>query len=733
MLDLFCIYSSNGKLLIEQCFNKKRYKRNIHNVIKRILYNKSNNNNNNNNNNYNYYDYFNNNVDNNYYLILNNTSYDHTNDKFHLLNGRSLDNKKFVYIIKSDDLYFVTLIEGENNPILIVEMMQEIIKIIKKYFDIDKLKENILIHNYTIINFLINEILVQNGKPSLFIHTILKELINNDNNNNNNNYYNFNYNTSNNFLNETLKIGPIPNNIYNMITQNKYININVGNSNNNMNNISNNNNNSNFLMLHINNEKNINYSYSNGSYLHGKHSIYNYWRSYNNSCTSSNEIYIDVEENVNCIVNKNNKIIHYYIQGNVYINSNINGSPYIKLYFNQLDVQKCNFHYTINANKLFNKNKDEHTLNNKNVIIHFVPLHEKYCLLHYYDKILLHPGPSPLYNNNEYYNKNNIKSNTHFNDEQQMNNTLTNVLKLSSVEDAINENAKKNEHDIKNEWDIKNEHQNVMKRNHCNILEKQNSSNSFQTLSRSISYQENMNIQNNNIFSSNNYLEYNNDFLFSNLLNLWNDEHMNMPQNYFDIPNDNCKNSYDNDLFSHPKYKLPILIKGNIHFDSTENMYKIKLNVLLNNINTNKNNSNILLNRYENILIKIPIHHFIKSVNFHTSLGNINYNEKKKCIYWFINYVTDMNTQMYAHISLYVPTHEQNDMNQMKNTYQISPLNNFNLYPLFNFVAYASLKINGVSITDHKIEKIEVQNLKNVEIRKGCRYSTIYNNIEFRL
>lgn len=50
-----------------------------------------------------------------------------------------------------------------------------------------------------------------------------------------------------------------------------------------------------------------------------------------------------------------------------------------------------------------------------------------------------------------------------------------------------------------------------------------------------------MNIQNNNIFSSNNYLEYNNDFLFSNLLNLWNDEHMNMPQNYFDIPNDNCK------------------------------------------------------------------------------------------------------------------------------------------------------------------------------------------------
>lgn len=190
-----------------------------------------------------------------------------------------MDNKKFVYIIKSDDLYFVTLIEGENNPILIVEMMQEIIKIIKKYFDIDKLKENILIHNYTIINFLINEILVQNGKPSLFIHTILKELINNDNNNNNNNYYNFNYNTSNNFLNETLKIGPIPNNIYNMITQNKYININVGNSNNNMNNISNNNNNSNLLMLHINNEKNINYSYSNGSYLHGKHSIYNYWRS----------------------------------------------------------------------------------------------------------------------------------------------------------------------------------------------------------------------------------------------------------------------------------------------------------------------------------------------------------------------------------------------------------------------------------------------------------------------
>ncbi|SOV83221.1 adaptor complexes medium subunit family [Plasmodium sp. gorilla clade G3] len=721
MLDLFCIYSSNGKLLIEQCFNKKRYKRNIHNVIKRILYTKTNNNND-----YYYYNnYFNNNVDNNYYLILNNTSYDYKNDKLHLLNGRILDNKKFVYIIKNDELYFVTLIEGENNPILIVEMMQEIIKIIKKYFVIDKLKENILIHNYTIINFLINEILVQSGKPSLFIHTILKELINYDNNNNNNYYYNSNYNTSNNFLNETLKIGPIPNNIYNMITQNKYININVGHSNNNTNNISNNNNNNNLLMLNINNEKNINYSYSNGSYLNGKHSIYNYWRSYNNTSTSSNEIYIDVEENVNCIVNKNNKIIHYYIQGNVYINSNINGSPYIKLYFNQLDVQKCNFHYTINSNKLFYKNKDEPNLNNKNVIIHFVPLHEKYCLLHYYDKILLHPGPSPLYNINEYHNKNNIKSNTYFNDKENINSTLTNVLKLSSVEDTIKEN------EISNEHCIKNEDGNVLKTNYSNILQNQNTY-SFETFSRNTSYEENMNVQY-NISSSNKYIEYNNDFQFNNLLNILNDEHINIPQGYFDITNDNSKNSYDNNLFSHPKYKLPILIKGNIHFVSTENMYKIKLNVLLNNINTNKNNSNILLNRYENILIKIPIHHFIKSVNFHTSLGNINYNEKKKCIYWFINYVTDMNTQICANISLYVPTHEENEMNQIKNTYQISPLNNFNLYPLFNFVAYASLKINGVSITDHKIEKIEIQDLKNMEIRKGCRYSTIYNNIEFRL
>ncbi|SOV25128.1 adaptor complexes medium subunit family [Plasmodium sp. DRC-Itaito] len=724
MVDLFCIYSSHGKLLIEQCFNKERYKRNVHNFIKRILHNKTNNNNNNNSSNH-----MNNNGDNNYYLILNNTSYDYRNDKLHLLNGRCLDDKKFVYIIKNDELYFVTLIEGENNPILIIEMMQEIIKIIKKYFNIDKLKENILIHNYTIINFLINEILVQNGKPALFIHTILKELIEYDNNSNNNNYYNFNYNTNNNFLNETLKIGPIPNNLYNLITQNKYININVGNSINSVNNMNNmnninNNSNGNLVMLNINNEKNINYSYSNGSYLNGKHPIYNYWRSYNQTYTSSNEIYIDVEENVNCIVNKNNKIIHYYIQGNVYINSNINGSPHIKLYFNQLDIQKCNFHYTINRNKLFYKNKDQHNDNNKNIIIHFVPLHEKYCLLHYYDKILLHPAHASAYKMIEYHNKNNIKSKTHFNHQENINNTITNVLSLTTVEDIIKDNENKNHHHITN---------------HNNIIQK-NNSNSFESSNINVGYVEkNMNIQNNINISNNNYIEYNNNFQLNNILNIYNNENFNITQNYFHIPNDNCKNSYDNNLFSHPKYKLPILIKGNVQFVSTENMYKIKLNVLLNNINTNKNNSNILLNRYENILIKMPIHHFIKSVNFHTSLGNINYNEKKKCIYWFINYLTDMNTQIYANISLYVPTHEENDMNQinninqLKNTYHLSPLNNFNLYPLFNFVAYASLKINGVSITDHKIEKIEIQNMKNMEIRKGCRYTTIYNNIEFRL
>ncbi|CRH01519.1 adaptor complexes medium subunit family [Plasmodium relictum] len=620
-MDAFCIYSSNGKLLIEQTFNNK-IKNNLEYDLKDIISSKK--------------------CNNDYYLILNNENENHLLKK---------NENNFVYLIKKDDLLFISLKKNENNPILIIEMIQEIIKNLKKYFNTDKLHENILINNYSIVNFLINEILVQ-GRPSLFIDEILKSLIKNE----------FS------FLNETLKFSSIPNNIYNIITQKK-----------------------NNSITNMNNENNINYSYSNGNSVNSSDSSHIYWRVSNN-CVSSNEIYIDVIENVNCIVNKFNKIIHYCVEGNIVINATISGSPLIKLYIDNIELNKCHFHFTVNYSKLIKRKK----LKKDENVIYFIPLSHEFVLLQYFYFPSL---------------KENIEKKFHYDLSEQ----LTDVLNLKNI---------KSSH-INNDMCDKTKTKNVLKEDICRKTvenekkelnsdnEKGNEENTFEIRNYKECY-ENSNMEeipNNIEYEKYDYINIsdttrekilfgNNNVNSNGDINLNNDNHILFEEN--------------------EKYKLPLNVKGDVLFISAENMYKIKINVILNNINT-KSNSNLLLNNYENILLKIPVHNFISSINFHCSVGKLNYNDKSNCLFWYIQSITDKNIPISVNISLYLKSNE--------NSYHFSHF----IYPSFNFVVYASLKINGISITKKKIEKIEIQKNKHLDIRKGCRYTTYFNNIEFRI
>ncbi|KAI4836865.1 AP-3 complex subunit mu [Plasmodium brasilianum] len=322
-MDVFCIYTSGGKLLTEHIYDNHMRNRSLHN---------------------NY-------LHNNLKSIITQNKQSTNNQCMLFLREKEKDSvllgcyyNSFVYIVKRDNLFFISLKRNENNPGLIVEVIQEIVISIKKYFNTDCLTEHIFIRNYSSVNFLINEILAQGGKPSLFVDSILRSLVKSECT----------------ILNETLRYAPIPSNLYNMISQRR----------------------NNYYMLgDTDDENNINSSYSNGNSINSIDALNVFWRS-NNINYSINEIFIDIIEYVHCIVYNNNYLLHYAVQGNVHIRCNINGFTLIKLYFNMdIDLSKSIVHFTVRYDRLYNTDGTENERN----VLYFVPLNEEYILMKYYD------------------------------------------------------------------------------------------------------------------------------------------------------------------------------------------------------------------------------------------------------------------------------------------------------------------------------------------------------------
>ncbi|VTZ70028.1 AP-3 complex subunit mu, putative [Plasmodium chabaudi chabaudi] len=667
-MDGLFIYTGEGRLLIEHVFGNDIEINILESDIEDIIINKKK-------------------ELNNYFIVLNNEN----NNNF----MKKMYKNNFIYLIIKDDIYFVAVKRDENNPILIVEIIQEIIKNIKAYFNVNKLNENIFLHNYSVINFLINENLTQEGKPSLFVNGILKSLVKNDSS----------------ILNEALKLPSIPNNIYNMITSGSSSIINNSANSDYINSIGNNANNKTNFIGNNTNENNINYSYSNGLCINSTDSMHIYWRP-SNVYYSTNEIYVDVIENVFCIMNKFNKIIHYSIQGDVIINCTISGIPVVKLFFNhKIDLKKCHLHFTVNWTKLFKKNK---TTNEQNAI-YFVPLNEEYTVMQYFEH-------ASLINNNKIGSTKDDTSINRFHNSQDQ---LTDVLNLkTSSMDSIDFGKPENSPNDK------------IQNSNCDENRQNTKNNNIDNMDKGYSYRndENSDKEDNNV-------------LTSGEMSSENDER----QNDGVMKNENIESRFLLD-YNNERCRLPINVKGNVIYVPTENMYKMKINVILNNIKKKKN-SNLLLNSYENILIKIPVHNIISSVNSNITIGKLNYNDKNNCIFWYIENVVGTNTTISANISLHIKN--SNNIYKSNNTLDILNENHYKdelsanypysysensynndgqmIYSSLNFVAYASLKVNGISISGKKIEKIEILESKNLDIRKGCRYSTYFNNLEFRI
>ncbi|CDU19705.1 uncharacterized protein PY17X_1308400 [Plasmodium yoelii] len=667
-MDGLFIYTAEGRLLIEQVFGNDIEINILESDIEDIIINKKK-------------------ELNNYFIVLNNE-----NDSNFM---KKLYKNNFIYLIVKDDIYFVAVKRDEHNPILIVEIIQDIIKNIKAYFNVHKLNENVFLNNYSVINFLINENLTQEGKPSLFVNSILKSLVKNESN----------------ILNETLKLPSIPNNIYNMIANGSSSIINSNTNSDYINTIGNNTNNKTNFISNNTNENNINYSYSNGLCMNSTDSMNIYWRP-SNIYYSTNEIYVDVIENVSCIMNKFNKIIHYSIQGNVIINCTISGTPIVKLFFNhKIDLKKCHLHFTVNWSKLFKKNK---STNEKNVI-YFVPLDEEYTVMQYFEH-------DSLINNNKNGSTKYDASINRFNSSHDQ---LTDVLNLKtgsmdSIDFAKPENSPKNK----------------SKNSNCDESEKNTKDNNDDDMDKDYSY-----------INDENYDKEDNKVLISGEMSSENDD----IQNNDIMKNENIESRFLLD-YNNERCRLPINVKGNVIYVPTENMYKMKINVTLNNIKRKKN-SNLLLNSYENILIKIPVHNIISSVNSNITIGKLNYNDKNNCIYWYIENVVGTNTTISASISLHIKNcnniYKSDNTLDILNEYHYKDELNANypynfsedsynndghmIYSSLKFVVYASLKVNGISISGKKIEKIEILESKNLDIHKGCRYSTYFNNLEFRI
>lgn len=729
-MDAFYIYAESGKKLVEQIFANDINTEATHEGIKRIVLGSSS-------------------IDSSSHVVVSSS-----NDESII---RKACEGRFIFLTKNDALYFVILKRDENNPVMTIEVIRDIMELFKKYFKIEKLSENLITNNYSVVTFLINEILAQGGKPNVFVDEILKNLVE----------------SGSGFLNETLKYTPVANNLCNLLSLKK--NVTGGN---------------------MSNGGNINYTYSNGTAMHYQDSQNVFWRA-NNVCHLHNQMYVEIRESVNCVLTKKNKIIHFAIQGNVIVHCSINGSPLIKMSFNRkIKLHLTHLHYTANYNmlvrkKLFHQNAEKNAL-------YFVPLNERYIVMQYLYYF-------PLRHNRKRVQSRSVSSSVSTAPE------LTNVLNLTNsncihsapttVDDKVqggNHQVEKKSDEV-SEGNDKREEEMRNEKKGCEDNDKREDE--LQNEKRELSpaesrFKKYMEEIKRSVPEEPLHSSSNNVVKFSptgeGILNA-------------EKKNVNAQMSTENketvaiidtlpSIENNEQYLLPIKVKGVVNYIPNEYKYTIKVQLILNDIYTGSDSDkNMRINGYENISVRIPVYNFIKYVNILCTVGNIGYTENYNCVIWCIDRVANSQIDLSAELTLFIQpnpdglfrshqyyyekfircnndehinglpdtsrgngisnccyhgatardckimrrTENSNNIrapvrifpNRLSNWYNIEAC----AYPDFTFPVYVSFTVTGITASGKRVEGIELKRPRNTCLHTVYRYSTTYSHVEFRI
>ncbi|EUD69519.1 hypothetical protein C922_00382 [Plasmodium inui San Antonio 1] len=638
---------------------------------------------------------------------------------------------KFIFLIKKDSLYFVILKKDENNPVMTIEVIREIVELFKKFFNREKLSEDIITNNYSVVIFLINEILAQGGKPNVFVNEILKNLVA----------------IGSGLLNETLKYTPGMSNIRNLLALGK----NVSGEN-------------------KSKGVKINHSYNNGTTIHSQDKQNVFWRT-NNVSHVNNKICVEIRENVNCVLTRKNKIIHFSIQGNVHVHCSIKGSPLIKMIFNRdIKLHLTHLHYTANYS-LIVKRRLRSPDAEKNSFF-FVPLNESYIIMQYVYYFPLKPKKRGVHSTSASSSVSTAPE-------------LTNVLNLTNDNSTQSVPAilDKNTQEGNNQVEKKNDE--VTQENHKKEEELKNEKREISPAEdrfRSYMEEKKKPIPEKPLHRSNNQV-----VTFSPTLETTH----NVEQK-----NGNIQPSTDNDgiivirdtlpcVRNNERYLLPIKVKGVITYTPNEYKYNIKLQLILNDIKRNCD-SDMKITGYANISVKIPVYNFIKYVNIICTVGTISYIEKCNSVFWCIDKVENSDIDLSAELTLFIQPNPDgtfcshryyyekfvrynNDafINGLPDTSRGNGISNCSYrgagaknlkimrgsdgssifsnhlakwlnidagaYPDFSFPVYVSFTVIGITASGKRVERVELKRPSNASLQAVYRYCTTYNHVEFRI
>ncbi|VUZ97948.1 AP-3 complex subunit mu, putative [Plasmodium vivax] len=698
---------------------------------------------------------------------------------------------KFIFFIKQDSLYFVIIKKDETNPVMSVEVIREMVELFKKYFKIEKLEEDTITNNYSVVVFLINEILTEGGKPSVLIDDILKNMVQHGSG----------------LLSETLKHAPVAKNLPSLLPIEKYA-----------------------PAEDVPNGENANQSQNNGAEIQNKGVSNAFWGA-NNLCQVQNMIYVDMMESVNCVLTKKNRLLHFAVQGNVFVKCTVRGSPLLKMAFNKnIKLHLTHLHFTANYNMIFRRAFCDP--NAERNYLYFVPPNEPYLIMQYFYHFPLKrnrkrvparsacsTGPTPaeltnvlnltadnstrdppsLTDKNTEEGKKQVEKKKEQVDKDKKEEQVAKDKKEEQVakdkkEEQVAKDKKEEQvaKDKKEEQVDKDKKEEQVDKDNCKKEDDLKNEEKEASLAenRFKNYMEGKNrpVPEGPLHRSTNQAAKpaRTGVKTSKGKQQGGSANANAPSSETMLFRDMIPS-----IESHEKHLLPIKVQGVVTYVPRSYKYNIKLRLILNEITKSRSNP-AQINGYENISVKIPVYNFIRNVNIICTVGNIVYTEFYNSVVWCIPRVDNSDIELSAELTFYIQPnpdglfsnhmyyyekllryHNNEYINGLPDTSRgngiadccyhsdnpnnglvVRGSNSSNLrnpvrvfpnrlskwldmeacnYPEFSFPVYVSFIVTGVTASGKHVENVELHRPTHARLSPVCRYSTSYSHVEFRI